>query len=205
MEYTHLPKPNLFKHLGALLPQTKNTVTSTLHQNTLEAMSQDCLDVQSISFPTVAKFSALETSDMLKLREGYIHLYNTAQVNESAILRIIEVYKTITYYNQHVGSFRSPASSNSAFIMVNWSNENGCIDTNSILRPGRVLHYFIHSHEIADPQGKPRHLFAAVYWYKEHADSVLNSKLKPFSVWNNDYVPEGPAMYIPVHLLFAAV
>ena len=86
--------------------------------------------------------------------------------------------------------------------MANWSSENGCIDTNSILRPGRVLHYFIHSHEIADPQGKPRdHIFAAVYWYKEHADSVFNSKLKPLSVWKNDYVPEGPAMYIPVHCI----
>ena len=86
----------MFKDLKALIPQTKNTVTSTFHQNTLKAMSQDCLDVQAISFPTVAKFSALETSDMLKLREVYIHLYNTAQVHERAILRTIKVYKTTT-------------------------------------------------------------------------------------------------------------
>ena len=85
--------------------------------------------------------------------------------------------------------------------MANWSNENGCINTDSALRPGRVLHYFMHSHAILD-QRKQDHVFAAVYWYQdpEHADcALLNSKLKPLSVLKNDYVPEGPAMFIPVH------
>ena len=73
----------------------KDTVASS---NTCEEIP---LDLGSISFPTVAKFSALETSDMLKLQEVYLHLYNTAQPHGRDMLRTIKIYKTITYYNQH--------------------------------------------------------------------------------------------------------
>lgn len=175
MEYMQLPMPDLFKeHFQSLILSTQDP-----NQLSQQKIPGDQF-LQCISFPTVSKYSALETSDLLKLQEVYSHIYSLEESNSSqpkcVIPRSIKVYKTLSFYNQRLGSFSNPSSSNSAFSMAKWCDESDCIDTSSVLRPGHVLYYFMLSHP------KEEHVFAAVYWFEEHLDSSLQAKLKPLSV-----------------------
>ena len=81
--------------------------------------------------------------------------------------------------------------------MSSWANKNGLINIGTIKRPGKVLHYLLHKATI---EGIIRdHLFAVVSWSDAHP-SHMNCG-KPLEIWKTIAVPEGPAIFIPIHLI----
>ena len=83
--------------------------------------------------------------------------------------------------------------------MASWAEEDGEINVGpaTALRPGKVLYYFTHSY-MKDGEYK-EHLFACVYWYAEHMCRSLYGK--PLEIWKDAHIPEGPAMFLPLHRL----
>ena len=160
-----------------------------------------CSDFQFVSFPSISKFTTLDSGDFAKLKTVYSKLYDTVAADNihDQNIRSIRVFKTITFFNQRLGSLRNPITKNSCFIMASWAEEDGEINLASAvkLRPGKVLYYFTHSYMI-DGQYK-EHLFACVYWYAKHTCRFLYGK--PLEIWKDAFVPEGPAMFLPIHRL----
>ena len=195
VEDFHLEIPDVFKqHFHHILPLHKNASLQQEHQ--LLHISTGCSDIQSVVFPSFSKFASLSSSDYDFLKVVYSNLYGSTI---DQMVRTIRIFKTISFYNQHFGSFRSPSTRNSAYIMASWANEDGSIRTDSgtTLRPGKVLYYFLHQCNV-DGSLK-QHLFAAVYWYSEHTCHSLYGK--PLQIWKDDHIPEGPAMFLPIHKL----
>lgn len=82
--------------------------------------------------------------------------------------------------------------------MALWAKQDGSIGSESATttwRPDKVLYYFTHQY-ITDGSYK-EHVFAAVYWYSEHFCCSMYGK--PLEIWKDEHIPEGPAMFLPIH------
>lgn len=79
--------------------------------------------------------------------------------------------------------------------MASWADDNGAINSSSVMRPGQVQLYMLHSVTI---HGTTRQFaLACVCWYKTDEESELFGK--PMTVWREkDYVSPGPATFMPV-------
>jgi hypothetical protein len=83
--------------------------------------------------------------------------------------------------------------------MASWAKLDGSIGTETVttLWPGKVLYYF--THQCTTDGSYKKYLFAAVYWYSEHFRRSLYGK--PLEIWKDEHIPEGPAMFLPIHKL----
>lgn len=164
-ESYQLPLPELFKeHFSVLLPH--HSPVSEVHQHQTGHCAVSDIS-HFVTLPSASKFKMLDHDET----------YN----------------KTATYCKQHLGSLKYPSTANSSFVMASWVDSTGCINEDSIPRPGRVLFYFLHQFN------DKKHLFAAVYWYMDHSCHSLYGK--PLEVWRDSHIPEGPSMFLPIHKL----
>ena len=192
----HLELPDMYKeHFHKILPLHRNA--SLLHEQQLLHTPASCSDIQSVVFPSISTYTSLSSIDYNYLKAVYSILFN-GDVDDQMV-RTIRVFKTITLFNQHFGSFRSPSTKNSAYVMASWAKPDGSIGTGSdtTLRPGKVLYYF--THQCISGGSYKQHLFAAVYWYSEHFCRSMYRK--PLEIWKDEHIPEGPAMFLPIHKL----
>lgn len=190
-ESFQLPLPDTYREqFQDTLPL--HNLVSDIHQHQPEQCPNDSF-LEHATLSSIYKFRSLNPQDYEKLKSVYAHLYPD-EIIDDHMVRTIQVYKTITYYKQHLGSLRCPSTVNSSFIMASWAGSSGSIGNNDTLRPGKVLFYFVHQFKEGNA-----HLFAAVYWYKDHPCHSLYGK--PLEVWSEGYIPEGPAMFLPIHML----
>lgn len=177
-----------------IMPLHKNV--TLLHEQQLLSTPDPAttLDMRSVAFLSFSRFASLTARDYDNLRTVYSFMSDSSIDDE--MVRTIRIFKTITLFNQHFGSFRSPSTKNSAYIMASWAKQDGSIGTEAAttLRPGKVLYYF--THQCTTDR---RYVFAAVYWYSEHFCRSMYGK--PLEIWKDEYIPEGPAMFLPLRKL----
>lgn len=154
--------PDLYKeHFNHIFPLSK--IVSDVHQH--HDSEPPLSFLQHVILSSISNYTSLDPNDYEKLKAVYSHLYGT-EITDDEMVRTIRVYKTITVYNQRFGSLKSPSTSQSSHIMSSWADSSESIQTSGILRPGKVLYYFMH--QVMMNGSYKEHLFAAVYWHAEH-------------------------------------
>lgn len=149
-----------------------------------------------IKLPSVVKTTGLSSEEIKNLKVVYNYIYGNSTTDEQ-MTKTLKIYKSISLYGQTFGSVKSRYSQRSTVIMATWAKDDGTIVETSDLRPGKVLYYLSHSIKINEKYVP--HLFAAVAWFSRHSSRLGYGK--PLEVWNNDFINDGPSLFLPIHMI----
>ena len=192
VECSHFQLPSMFQDqfISFFQIASKN---SCLESETFYPL-KNCYDLLHIDLPSSRRRVNLSNEDVQYMQNVYDKLYgsNAAKASNTA-----KLFKTIYISNYSYGSLSLPKTHKSAYVMSSWADDNGLIDTDSVRRPGKVLHYLLHKTTI---EGKIRdHIFAVVSWFGTHPSHLHCGK--PLEIWKTTAIPEGPATFLPIHLI----
>ena len=123
----------------------------------------------------------------------YQTLYPGRQLKHIPMMH--EKFQELQIFNEVVSSSRARGSHSSA-ICANWAGIGGSLTTNNtVLRVGIVQHFIRHAVQL-DADSKIYHIFARVFWFKNHPrENWFNSRTY---VLSPDLIKHGPATFIPV-------
>ena len=165
-------------------------------------MQEQCIsswkDLTHITLPMKFHTKPLAAEDKLLLVETYKAMYPNKVITADMVPRTTRQYSNVTVGKELYSSLKyGRCAEQYGHIMASWAHHSndGTIDFDGSVRPGKVKYYFTNSLKVADDFVP--HLFAAVQWFCEYPDRP--DFLPPLSVWlDNKYVQPGPAAFIPV-------
>ena len=108
----------------------------------------------------------------------------------------LKCYKRIEFGSEVFSKFNDSRYGRHSSVLANWAGDEGDIDTNYGLRPGRIKQILIYKFCAGD--GVIRSLAVArVEWYKAHPNKLMFGV--GIELWNrNEFEPFGPSSYIPI-------